>query len=204
MRNRRAIERAAETLPPGGKAGRAATEVLTLLSLQPSNVSDAAWDKAAITVAEDFADNAGGTSAESLLETATTAQHAWTINFSFPLTVTAGVHELVSVIKPVSRTWAHLAVYSEDYGSRVDCYFDLAGSKPGTSSNSGAGLTFRAASITPLGSNGYMRCALRFSTTITPLRPEFYIRLADATDANHLGDITKGFGHVLSGLYRVA
>lgn len=144
---------------------------------------NAAWSKNNLTVVA----NADG-AADSLLETTTNADHWLTQTTSGP----TGTYTWSVEIKPNGRQYAHLNINNGTGGRGA--VFDLsgAGSVVGqTTINSG--ITYVAATITPLG-DGYYRCTLTATVASGSPYAEVTVRNSNVTTWNnsYSGDVTKG------------
>lgn len=142
---------------------------------------NAFWSKSQTTVSANttIAPN-GTTTADSLLETATTDFHALTAAVTMALSTT---HTFSIYAKPNGRDWLVMNLFTGATSPRT--WFNVS---TGTIGTVGSGAT---ANITSVG-NGWYRCSITV-TTASSGTPNIGIWTATAdNNFNHAGDITKG------------
>lgn len=175
-----------------------APDRLTLVSAQATNLSDAYWTKSRLTIAENYADPSGGTTAESALETAIDNSH--NLGLASALTINPGVFELQTVVISVGGRWADVVVWDEAFAVSASSVFDPTAGVLGAQSDA-ASMRIISRSIKAAG-NGYWLHRMRFYTSFGSVF--FYLAArSDASTTSYLGDITKGLGVARFGLYAV-
>lgn len=160
--------------------GLSAHEGRTNIALRSSGVDNASWNKDGTTVSADaVAAPDGTTTADKLVETATTAPHLiyQTITVSNATVYTWSVYA-----KKAERDW--IAVDAADNGGDHYTFFDLTNGVVGTNA---AG---NAASIEAL-ANGWYRCIVTRTTANVTGYHQIHVASADNT-LSYLGNITKG------------
>jgi hypothetical protein len=153
------------------------------LLLQSQTLENASWGATDVTVTtNDSAAPDGTTTAEKLVEAATTNFHAL---FQTPPPSIAGTTYAVSVFaKNVDRQFMSLSV-STAASEYAGAKFDLSAGTAGSTSAVGSGWSVTSSSITSIGS-GWYRCSLIFvaGTSSTSFR----VRIGLATDSTTFGN----------------
>lgn len=148
------------------------------LLLQSQTFENASWLGLDVTVTANTTTAPDGTStADTLLETATTNRHRVRQAIG-----AAGTYTVSVFAKPNGRDFLCIAV---DDGNTQFVVFNLATGTVGTSGGSPTNATITAST------NGFYRCSVTLSG-LTTVGPYFHIRDADSAPASYAGDITKG------------
>ena len=147
------------------------------LLLRSAEFDNASWSKSAATVTANAGVSPDGTSsAEKIVESATTAQHY----ILQSLTTTATAHTFSVYAKAGERSFILLQCDTP----AVLQYFNLSTGALGSATGS------PTSTITPVG-NGWYRCAMTF--TAVAATPAFYVILASANGtSSYAGDGTSG------------
>jgi hypothetical protein len=149
---------------------------------------NAAWTKtdSTITANSTVAPN-GLSSADSLLETATSAQHFVKQNV---IKSAVSVQYTFSVYaKPLGRDFIRLFLGNGSNGCRV--WYNVSTGIVASSSNLGFGFTLNSSSITSA-ANGFYRCAITVTTDVTTTLECFILTSDVDGGTSFLGDVTKG------------
>jgi hypothetical protein len=157
----------------------------TNLFIQSEAIDNAAWEKGAITVTANNTTAPDGTStADRLVEAATTAQHR-TSNVTAIGVIPATAHTFSFYAKPSGRNHVHARIISAGTTTDAQACFDIVN---GTSIQS-AGTT---ATITSAG-NGWFRCSI--SATVANASIVGYVNLATTsslTVPSYAGNTSNG------------
>jgi hypothetical protein len=129
----------------------------------------------------------GTTTAETVTEDNTTAQHY--LSQTIVKAAASTAYTLSFYAKKKDRQWIYLQ--GVDGGNFARCYYNLNTGVIGTASTGGAGFSLNGQTISSVG-NGWYRCTLSFTTTATT-NLVLYVAMttADAT-ASYAGDNTSG------------
>ena len=142
---------------------------------------NAAWPKANATAGPDAGVAPDGTTtAEKILETATTGPHAF---YNFGISISAAAHTLSVYLKAAERTWAKIAIYdgTNDRGA----WFNLSTGAVGTKET---GVTAEPAVAV---GNGWYRCSITRTTVSGTGGPGFYAATADNV-SSYAGTLNSG------------
>jgi hypothetical protein len=158
-------------------------EVRTNLLTHSEDFTNASWTKTATTAtANNTTAPDGTTTADRILETATTAQHL----FTSLLSVSAGTHTFSIYLKANGRNFC--TVYPQGTGMAAYATIDLSN---GTINSTG-GAQFVRATISSAGS-GWYRVSVALTTTANPLSCSVYLSNAlGVISPSYLGVITNG------------
>lgn len=159
--------------------------------LLQSQTFQTTWTQTDVTVSADSTTAPDGTStADSVLETATTAAHF--LIQSVTVSSSAADYTCSVVMKSISRQWAHLRMREDTGSTQVYQTFDLTNGVVGSTTATGANWSNLRSAITSMG-NGWYRCTItaRKTNAATSISPFFGPSDSDSVNS-YLGDITKG------------
>lgn len=142
-------------------------------------LDNAAWTKADATItANAVAAPDGTTTADKMVESATTATH---VAYSFLSLLLAGTYTYSIYVKPAGRTQLRLA---QTITTSYAVIFDLTTM---TATTDGGGAT---GTVTSVG-NGWYRCTMTF-TTVASITPTFAVYTVSGGNAYYAGDGSSG------------
>lgn len=159
------------------------TSITNLLTYSEDD-DNAAWTKADATVTADSVANPmdGQTTANNLLETATTAEHT----IAMAKTIAASAVTFYRVMKSNGRDWARLKI-TDSAATVKTAFFNLSTGVVGTVSS---GATSAIVPIT--GASGWYLCALTFTSPAAGSATFLAQPSTDGSTVSYAGDITKG------------